>query len=326
MAVTMDLMHPVLVVGGGISGVSCARVLTRAGVDVVLLDRGRRLGGRMAVRTVDERAVDIGASYLTAGDDDFAAVVADWADRGLARAWTDTFDVVDSGRPAGTKQGAVRWAAPGGLRALVEDLARGVVVRQAEVAQVAPGTAPGHLLVDGRPARAVVLAMPDPQARRLMGPGLPSRSVLGDAFAPVLALSAGWDRRVWSEGFDGAFVNGDDHLTWVADDGRRRGDGAPVLVAHSTGVLAARHLDSPQRALEPMLAALRRVLDIGADPVWTHLHRWSFAHPQGRREATHHLGEDGVGFCGDAWSDRPRVEAAYLSGAALGRALVSRLG
>lgn len=328
----MGPMHPVLVVGGGISGVACARALTRAGVDVVLLDRGRHLGGRMAVRTVDERAVDIGASYFTVGDDSFAAVVADWAARGLARPWTDTFHVVEPGHPAGTtpsgtKQGALRWAAPGGLRRLVDDLARGVVVERAEVAQVAPQPGTGRLLVDGRPARAVVLAMPDPQARRLLHPALPSRAVLDDDFAPVLALSAGWDRRVWAADFDGAFVNGDDHLTWVADDGRRRGDGAPVLVAHSTGRLAAAHLEAPQLALAPMLGALRRVLDLGVvDPVWTHLHRWTFAHPAGRREATHHLGEDGVGLCGDAWSDRPRVEAAYLSGAALGQALVSRLG
>ena len=256
-------MDPVLVVGGGISGVSCAQVLARAGVDVVLLDRGRRLGGRMAVRTVDERAVDIGASYFTVADDAFAAVVAGWADRGLARPWTDTFHVVDAGRPAGTKQGSVRWAAPSGLRSLVDDLAQGLAVERVEVGHVAPGPAPGRLLVDGRPARAVVLAMPDPQARRLLHPGLPSGGALDDPFVPALALSAGWDRRVWDDGFDGAFVNGDDHLSWVADDGRRRGDGAPVLVAHSTGELAAAHLETPQRALR---ADARRAADSPGHP------------------------------------------------------------
>ncbi|RYZ25527.1 MAG: NADP transhydrogenase subunit alpha, partial [Propionibacteriaceae bacterium] len=37
------------------------------------------------------------------------------------------------------------------------------------------------------------------------------------------------------------------------------------------------------------------------------------------------LDENLVGVCGDAWSDKPRVESAYLSGRALGEALLERL-
>jgi renalase len=81
----------------------------------------------------------------------------------------------------------------------------------------------------------------------------------------------------------------------------------------------------PEAAEEPMTQALMRVMGIAHPPAWTHLHRWTFAHPAGTRERTHHLDDDGVGLCGDAWSARPRVEGAYLSGAALGSALVGRL-
>ena len=42
-----------LVIGGGISGIACAAVLRDAGRPVVVRDRGHRLGGRMAVRTVE---------------------------------------------------------------------------------------------------------------------------------------------------------------------------------------------------------------------------------------------------------------------------------
>ena len=54
-------MDPVIVVGAGISGVAAARELRDAGLPVVVLDRGRRIGGRMASRTIDGRPVDIGA-------------------------------------------------------------------------------------------------------------------------------------------------------------------------------------------------------------------------------------------------------------------------
>ena len=54
-----------LVVGGGVSGIACARALADSGRPVVVRDRGYRLGGRMAVKTMGDRPVDVGASYFT---------------------------------------------------------------------------------------------------------------------------------------------------------------------------------------------------------------------------------------------------------------------
>ena len=53
----------------------------------------------------------------------------------------------------------------------------------------------------------------------------------------MLALTATFETRTWD--LDGAFVSDDTILGWIADDGSRRGDGAPVLVAHSTSEVAA---------------------------------------------------------------------------------------
>ncbi|MGB3594275.1 MAG: hypothetical protein WA994_08905, partial [Ornithinimicrobium sp.] len=75
----------------------------------------------------------------------------------------------------------------------------------------------------------------------------------------------------------------------------------------------------------PMLQTLSSLLGITTAPEWTDVHRWTFARPTGGRDDDYHLGVDDIGVCGDAWSQRPRVEAAYLSGRALGAALVARL-
>lgn len=316
-------MDPVIVVGAGLSGVACAREVRAAGHDVIVLDRGRRPGGRMAVREIEGRPVDTGASYFTVSDDTFETVVSDWADRGLARRWTDTFDVFDDGVRGEPKVGNDRWAAPLGLRSLVEDLAADLHVERHTVESVTSSSA--GLQVDGRPATAVALAMPDPQAQRLVDPASITHAAVVDAFEPVLALSAGWPRRTWDDTFNGAFVNGDDHVAWIADDGRRRGDGAAVLVAHSTPAFAAAHLDAPHDATTQMLATLTSLLGIPEQPEWTDMHRWTYARPAGTREERHHLGADNIGVCGDAWSQRPRVEAAYLSGKALGAAIVDRI-
>lgn len=323
-------MDTVVVVGAGISGVACAVELTAAGVPVRVVDRGRRIGGRMASRTQDGRPVDLGASYLTADDPGFVRVVEGWLDRGLARPWTDTFTVLDPDRPPTAKTGPMRWGAPGGLRSLVEDLATPLGVECGQVERVT--VEDGRPTVDGRPAVAVVLAMPDDQARRLLGPSLAAEAAtLTRASEPVLALAARFPTRTWDgvapDGrFQGAFVNGDDHLAFIADDGRRRGDDAPVLVAHSTPGLAERHLADPEAAREPMLRALSSRLGLDAGPVDSLVHRWSLARPRGTREAAYLLSDRLVGACGDGWGPSPKVETAWLSGRALGRELVSRLG
>jgi predicted NAD/FAD-dependent oxidoreductase len=313
---------PVVVVGAGIAGVSCARELTARGVRVELRERSYAAGGRMASRPLGGRQVDLGASYFTCRTPDFQQVVDSWLARGLAHRWTDRFAVRDAGGWRESSVGPVRYGAAGGLRGLVEDLATGLeIATGTEVAEVGPGPT-----VDAEPARAVVLAMPDPQAADLLADELTAEAaaVRGRGSRPALALAAGWPRREGRD-VDGVFVADDPVLSWGADDGRRRGDGAAVLVAHTGTDFAAAHLDRPQAAAELVLAGLLRVMEIDARPDWTHLRRWTLARPAEPHDEPYHLGDALVGLCGDGWGP-PRVETAWASGRALGRALAARLG
>jgi renalase len=328
-------MDPVIVVGAGISGISCARELAAAGVPVRVLDRAGCPGGRMASERCAGRPVDTGASYFTVSDRRFEVLVQDWHQRGLARPWTDTFEVYEQDGAGRYSTGPLRWAAGAGLRGLVQDLADTAGLRVDRVGVEAVATGRSGPTVDGQPASAVVLAMPDPQARAILHPSLAAeRAGLYAGFEPVLVLSAGWPERVWRR-FDGMFVNGDERLSWIADDGSRPGDGAPVLVAHSTPSWAAGQLSDRDEhrdgepsgaSVQALLGALRQVLAIDTAPSWTRLDRWPHAKPAAGRAASFQLWPSLVGACGDGWSARPRVEAAFLSGLLLGQALAARLG
>lgn len=309
------------------AGAACAAALTAAGVAVTVRERGRAPGGRLASPEVAGRRVDLGASYFTVRDDGFRAVVDGWADCGHARPWTDTFSVAGPDGMEEPKSGPMRWAAPGGLRSLVRDLLAGVDVRlDEEVASVS--VEGGRPVVDGEAADMVVLAMPDPQAARLLTSG----TVAGDGrdpveYDPVIAVAAGWARREWPFA-DGAFVHDHPDVEFVADDGARRGDGAAVLVAHTTAERARRHLDDPDGAVAPVLAALGELFDVRAAPTWTRAHRWSFAKPADAHPRTHLLTDSGIGLAGDSWcpGGSPRVESAWRSGIDLAQAVLRRLG
>jgi predicted NAD/FAD-dependent oxidoreductase len=329
--------RPVVVVGGGISGVACARVLHDAGIAVRLLDRGKRIGGRMAVRheQIDgtRRAVDIGASYFTVRDDRFAALAEDWRRRGLARVWTRTFRVIEVDKDVSSTTGDERWSAVGGLRSLVEDLARGIdVTPDAEVEEV--DLTDDGLLVDGRPAAAVVLAMPEPQGYDLLPEPVAESLGMGRGldWSPTIAVWAAWPKRWWEahgwHDVDGAFVTGSPVLSWIADDGRRRGDGAGVLVLHATGGFATTRLDDPPSAIEPMIAELGQLLGVDPvpEPALLRAHRWSLASPRHPHRASYALHERMVGVCGDAWGPQARIEQAWVSGHELGCALAARFG
>ncbi|MGB3772407.1 MAG: NAD(P)-binding protein [Rhodococcus sp. (in: high G+C Gram-positive bacteria)] len=302
----------VTILGAGIAGAACARVLRDAGVPFRVLDRGRAVGGRMSSPELHGRRVDLGAGYFTVRDDAFRDVVDGWHSRGLVREWTDTFAVLERGSEPQQKQGPMRWGTPSGLRSLVKDLLAGIDVTTSEVEELPNG----H----------VVVAMPDPQAGRMVD--------VPDAveYDPVIAVALGLDP---SEAArlpfrDAAFVSGDSDVEFLAHDGARRGDGAAVVVAHTSAERARDHLEDPAGAVEPVMRAFERLTGIRS-AVWTHAHRWTFAKPAAQHDHTHSVVErEGrmVGFAGDQWCPEgsPRVESAWRSGTDLGHTLLGRLG
>ena len=275
----------VVVVGAGIAGLACARELVDAGIPARVLERAEVPGGRLASRWLDDRFADVGAAYVTADDPAFMGRLQSWRIEGLARPWTDTF----RGQHG---PGPMRWSAPGGLRSLAVSLATGL--------EIAFGTEVTEL----PDAAYVVLAMPGPEALRVAE--LPEARE--QSWEPVLTAVLTYPARSWDD-FGGAFVNDHPVLATVCDDGDRRGDRAPVLVAHSTPQFAR---ESGRTAI---VEAVNSLLGIEDSPR-AEFHLWPYAQPEPLRESFARSGN--VYLCGDAFG-RPRVQTAWLSGRAVAR-------
>ena len=153
--------------------------------------------------------------------------------------------------------------------------------------------------------------MPAPQAAAL----LPAAAPLAEAqdWQPSLAVALRYRRRCWQP-LTGAFVNDHPVLTTVCDDGSRRGDGAPVLVAHTTPAFAM------ESAAGDVEAAVRELLDLPEAAVAVATRRWPAARPA-RPSGSEFAQVEGVYLAGDGFG-RPRVEAAWLSGRAVAAAIV----
>ena len=72
----------VLIVGAGMAGLTAAHSLREAGADSILLDKGRKPGGRMATRSVGTARFDHGAQHFGARDPQFRFVVDEWSTAG----------------------------------------------------------------------------------------------------------------------------------------------------------------------------------------------------------------------------------------------------
>ncbi len=260
----------------------------------------------------DGRIFDIGASYFTVSDPEFQQHVHEMQDRGIVSEWTDTFHVADDTGILGVKVGPMRYSAAKGIRSVVEYLAEGIEVIEGEVEEL------------DIPHERVALCMPTPQAAKI----LPQASELNPtAWEPVIVVSMLFAEKSWQD-FDGIFDNSTSAVTWIANDGSRRGDHAPALVAHVHPVLSSHHLSDPSGVIPFAVSAVQQILGFDNEPVWTSAHRWTFAKPVEGTTLSEPLfyaaPSEEIFMAGDSYSDRPRVEAGWISGTALGKHLVGK--
>ena len=92
MAKSADANHcDVLVVGGGIAGLTAARALRASDQSVLVLEKSRGFGGRAATRRWEEMPFDHGAQFFTARSAEFRTQVDDWLGRGVCFEWSRGF-------------------------------------------------------------------------------------------------------------------------------------------------------------------------------------------------------------------------------------------
>lgn len=346
-------MWDVVVVGAGLSGLTVAGDLATAGYRVLVLDKSRGIGGRVATRRIEGQPVDHGCRFLQP----LGPLETDLIQRGMAtgqlQPWKVTaYQLSGAGELSPASTHTPYYIAPAGLNSLAKGLAQGLSVQTGRrVVTISRQTQAWRLhLEDGGKepveSRAVVVAIPPAQAADLFRSGgddpsscQPWLSSLAEVrFDPVITVMAGYspdqEARLLGQSSpeDGWMVFAEQHpdLRWAAVDSSKRCPPAyPVVVLHSSASFATTHLETVDlNALgRRFLALLAPILGSWlTQPQWLQVHRWRYGLVR-RPLAVSVLqtsDEPTLVGCGD-WCGGSGVEAAIASGHQAAKAIKAAL-
>ena len=122
-------MFDVAVIGAGIAGLTVAQQLHQAGYKVVVVDKSRGVGGRVATRRLHGTCADHGTCYLKPQGEVLQKFVRVLCDRNILQVWTDTvYDLEAGDRLVEAKQ-YPRYVAPTGMNAIAKLLSKDLEMR-----------------------------------------------------------------------------------------------------------------------------------------------------------------------------------------------------
>lgn len=309
----------VLVIGAGLSGLVAARALRAAGRSVVLVDKGRGVGGRLATRRLDGATFDHGAQFVAPRGADFTALVEAWVAAGVLAPW-----------PGPAAGGAPCWRGVPAMTGIAKHLARDLDVRLAtRVTALRRGSDSWTAATeDGRElrGRAALLTAPVPQSLALLAAGgvvLPTalradlEAVAYEPCLAVLAVPAG-EVRVPAPGW---LEPGDGILAAVIDNQAKGVSTAPAVTLLAAPAFSRAHWDRDRQESGRMLLDAAAPW-LGGPVASFQVHAWLYSRPLGdRRDGCVVLQEaPRLVIAGDAFGG-PDLEGAALSGLRAARAL-----
>jgi predicted NAD/FAD-dependent oxidoreductase len=308
----------VVIVGAGICGLVAARQLVDTDTDVIVVDKGRSVGGRLATRRIGTATLDHGAQFFTVRTPAFRRQVDDWIDRGLVNVWTHGFT---------TDDGHARYVATAGMNSLAKDLATGLDVRCSTMAfAIRPTDDAWQVVIDDgtvHVADAVIVTTPLPQAFALLADsGIDlNESLMRTDYDRTIALLATLDRPP-ALPEPGGVQGPTPELSFLADNAAKGVSATAAITVHASAAWSETHWDDDVDSLRLALIDLAAPWLGDAGVIDAQVKKWRFATPRTPWPDPCWCADGGsIVLAGDAF-DGPRVEAAHNSGLAAAHALI----
>lgn len=335
MSEAMNQGQKIAIIGAGMAGLSCARVLSDGGFDVTVFDKGRGPGGRMSTRRVTtplgEVSFDHGAQYFTARDAGFKALVGSLLEVAAVGEWTGSLVRRAGEGTTSPLANEPLYVGTPGMNGIIRAMSQGLNVswgvRVETLAQEgARWSLRSEAHVDLGSFDQIVCAVPAEQVAPLLQDHAPT---LADHARAISSLPCWAGMFVFDAPlampFDAIRLQNHVSLDFIAANHTKPARGEVcAYVVHAHAAWSQAHLeDGAEDVANQLCAALVAFDDNAPNLVFSAAHRWRYAKVEV---------ENGPMFCYDAYARigtcgdylcGPRVESAWLSGHRLGKAIAS---
>ncbi|MBD3335048.1 MAG: NAD(P)-binding protein [Candidatus Eisenbacteria bacterium] len=303
------------------AGLTAAVELHRAGHAVLVVDKGRGVGGRLASRRIGEATCDHGAQFITGKEPRFAAALAEWAEAGVVEEW---YRNRDDENP--------RWRGKPAMTAIAKHLGRDLNLVVGERLEALRGDADGWIGSGGGRdvvcAGAALLTPPVPQSLALLDAG--GVSLPGDAraklaaieYEPCLAVMAVLDGPSGIPA-PGGMAPAEGPMAWIADNQAKGVSRRPAVTIHATAAFSREHWDRDRKETGGMLLQAAAAW-LSSRPTEFQVHGWLYSTPRRVAESRCLVlnQRPPLLMAGDAFGG-PGIEGAALSGWAAAETLQS---
>lgn len=319
----------IAVIGAGVAGLSCARVLRQAGCYVEVFEQERIIGGRMATVRLGSTTFDHGAQYVTGRRQKFSNYLTELEGTGYLAKWSPK---ISNGDQAGVTLQDWYVGMPG-MSAIVRPMAESVRIHTSRKVHTIARDARGwYIWFDNQlsvgPFFAVAVAVPAPEARLLLG----RIDGLSDYLGRV-RMTPCWSLMVQLDGVklpdQDVFSDMSEVVRWISRNSSkpgRRSSGNTVVVHASPNWSRDLEDAEPDDVAEELWSEVSRGLGLPpARPSLMTAHLWKHGLVDVSVGETFIYSTDHkVGAAGD-WCLGRLAEHAFESGHGLGRAIAGSL-
>lgn len=323
----------VAVVGAGISGLACARLLAQAGIRVTVFEKAKRVGGRAATRQIGSYIFDSGATSITPRGRTLEPVMMEQlSTEGLIRIerpiYTAVYGRIEPGDPM--KNRIARYVYDKGINVLAQRLAEGLDVRLATPIDKIEQPHDGGVALGGEVYDRAVLAVPMPTAQKLLQMARDPRLVTASVYRPCISVMLGFAVPFESP-YHAILEPEQTHpLTWLSIETMKSPGRAPeghtAMVAQMGPAYSRRNEKTEdERLIRDVLIDIRRLLGPKFEtPDVSAVKRWRFSQPESTI-AFSALNPPGrpIIVAGDGTTGG-RIELAYEAGALAAQSILAR--
>ena len=305
----------VLIVGAGMAGLAAASSLNRRGLETLLIDKSRKIGGRLASKNIGRARFDYGAQFMTAREEMFLSLMEECERRGIIKQWFSSI--------SGNKQIHPRWCGISAMTEVAEYLAHSLQFQPGLQLATIKSSSNSWLahMCSGEIIRAgaVVLTPPVPQILDLLknsdiklSANTANRltSIKYEKCLAVLVILSGHSNIGPPGGMK--FTHG--HISWLADNYLKGISQVPAVTIHGSPHFSDKNWHSDWQVSGRLLIKAAKSW-IGTGVREFQVHGWRYAKPL-RVEQDRYLVINRLPpliLAGDAFGG-PRVEGAAMSG------------